>query len=399
MNPQVKNILVGIFVLSGISIFVATIFFLKPSIGDGKQVLYVRFSNINNIREGTRVLFAGRPIGDVASITVIRNARQQPTDELGRVYYYQLTLHIDSKIKVYNTDEISIQTSGLLGEKSICITPKAPPPGITPKLIGQRPIYADSVDALQNALLDFSELSAYMEETFKDLSSWIKTYGDEVAATIRSTGNAMEEIEQTIATVNQTELISSLQQIFNELTATLMQLDDGMTQLHKAGAFENVGSAIENLKKASQGINQVTAGIAQGKGTAGKLLVDNDTYLQINAIMTKANTLMNDLNHYGLLFHLNKQWQRTHLKRISRLNALSSPNEFREYFQQEVDDINASMARISMLINKAQSLPERKAILNSSKFKDDFAELLRRADELSDNLRLYNQQIIQAAGH
>jgi len=67
---------------------------------------------------------------------------------LGRIYFYQLVLKIDSRVKVYDTDEISIETSGLLGEKSIAITPKPAPKGITPTLITTQPIYAESVDPL-----------------------------------------------------------------------------------------------------------------------------------------------------------------------------------------------------------------------------------------------------------
>src|SRR3990167_5756080 len=107
MNGTIKNLLTGIFILSAIVIFVGTIMFLKPSVGDGKTTMYVRFSDIGNIREGTRVLFAGKPIGEVIKIEEVENARDLPTDGLGRIYYYQLTLHIDSKAKVYNTDEIS----------------------------------------------------------------------------------------------------------------------------------------------------------------------------------------------------------------------------------------------------------------------------------------------------
>ncbi len=73
-------------------------------------------------------LFAGKPVGVVAAVNEISHAREtQPSDELGRLYFYQLTLKIDSKVHVYSTDQITLQTSGLLGEISIGITPRTPP--------------------------------------------------------------------------------------------------------------------------------------------------------------------------------------------------------------------------------------------------------------------------------
>jgi len=351
MNTTIKNLIVGIFIVCAISLCVVTIMFLKPSVGDGKQTIYVCFSDIGSIREGTRVLFAGKPVGEVVAISEIQDARNLQTDGLGRIYSYQLTLHIDSKTKVYNTDEIAMQTSGLLGEKSIGITPKAPPHGVTPKLITDQPIYADSVDSIQNALIEFSELSGAMEETLKGISNWIKGHGEDLASTIVAAGN------------------------------TLNQAHIAIGQLNENGSFQNLGSVMESLKTVSNTLSK-------GDGTIGKLLVGDDLYLQANAIMSKADSLMNDVNHYGVLFHLNKQWQRTRLQKVTQLNALQTPQNFRTYFQNEIDDVNASMARISMLINKA----EDSQIFQETQFKKDFAELLRKSEELNENLRLYNQQ-------
>ena len=385
--------LVGISIIAAIVLLVAIIMFLKPSVGDGKQTLYVRFSDIGSINVGTRVLFGGKPVGEVVTIEEIQNARKQPTDELGRVYFYQLTLKVDSKVRVYNTDEVSIQTSGLLGEKSIAISPKAPPKGVSPKRITHQPIYADSVDIIQNALIDFSELSANMEETFKQISSWIQDHGETVATTIRSTGAAMEEIDQAMASVNEKKLIDDVKTGMEEFTNTLNQLQDAMEQMQEKETFKNAGIVMENLKSATHSIDIAAEDIANGKGTLGKLIVDEGLYLQVNAIMSKANNLMNDINHYGILFHLNKQWQRTRLQKITELNALSSPEAFRTYFQTEVDDINASMTRISMLISKAEESAIKEEILSSKAFQDDFSELMQKVDQLSDNLRLYNQQL------
>lgn len=352
MNTTIKNLIVGIFILSAISIFVVTIMFLKPSVGDGKQTIYVCFSDIGSIREGSRVLFAGKPVGEVIAIKEIEDARERPTDGLGRIYSYQLTLNIDSKTKVYNTDEIAMQTSGLLGEKSIGIVPKAPPHGIKPTLITSQPIYADSVDSIQNALIEFSEVSAAMEDTLKNISGWIKGHGDTLANAIQSAGNAMEQAQVAIAQMNQND------------------------------TFQNLGSVMNSLKTVSNAISK-------GDGTLGKVLVGDQLYLQANAILSKADTLMNDVNHYGVLFHLNKQWQRSRLQKVTQLNALKSPQTFRTYFQNEIDDVNSSMARISMLINNAESAQ----IFQEAQFKKDFAELIRKSDELCENLRLYNQQL------
>ena len=65
MNDRVKAFWLGIFIIIGIIITTWLVLFLKPSVGDGKTTLTVRFSNIDKVEEGTRVTFAGKPVGEV----------------------------------------------------------------------------------------------------------------------------------------------------------------------------------------------------------------------------------------------------------------------------------------------------------------------------------------------
>src|SRR3990167_8649992 len=145
MPDKIKNVLIGLFVLFSVMIIVGTILFLKPTIGDGKKILHVKFSNIAGIHKGTRVTFAGNPIGEVENITKVTDVRTQRKDEFGRIYYYQLKLKIDSSIELYDCDIISIQTTGLLGEKSIGINPKAFA-NKPAKIVANDILYANSVD-------------------------------------------------------------------------------------------------------------------------------------------------------------------------------------------------------------------------------------------------------------
>ncbi len=63
MGEQQKNMLIGIFVLAACATIISIVLFLRPTVGDGKKTLYVRFSNINKITVGTRVTYAGKPVG------------------------------------------------------------------------------------------------------------------------------------------------------------------------------------------------------------------------------------------------------------------------------------------------------------------------------------------------
>ncbi len=398
MGEQTKNMLIGIFVVAACFLIVSLIMFLKPSVGDGQQTLYVRFSNINKINVGTRVMFAGKPVGEVVAIDEIYDARKTPSvDMLGRIYFYQLVLKVDSSVKVYDTDEISIQTSGLLGEKSIAIIPKAPPKGITPKLVSNQPIYAESVDPIENAMNELSDLSNNLQVTIKEVNRWLQRNGDDLGNAVRSFGSAMDEIKITAKSANDLQLVPEIKTGVQKFSSTMSDIQNAIREMKDAKVFANAGIVMRNLKNATHSFDLIGRDIANGQGTLGKLIKGDDLYLRLTAVMSKANTLMNDINHYGLLFHLNKSWQRQRAQRLTVLNALDNPQNFKNYFENEVDDINTAMSRLSMLIDRAELSPEKEVILNDNKFKQDFAELLRQADALSDNLRLYNQQLTEAA--
>ncbi len=391
MGAAVKNMLIGVFVLVAVSFTISMIMFLKPSVGDGKKTFYVRFSNINKIGVGTQVVFAGKPVGEVVAVNEIYDAREQPSDSLGRVYFYELTLKVDSSVKIYDTDEISLQTSGLLGEKSIAIIPKTPPKGVIPKLITNEPIYANSVDPIENAFVELSELANEMGITFTKVNGWIDQNEDEISFAVKSFGLSMDEMRKAIAQVNDLHVIEDVKEAAHNFSLTMHQMDTALEELHQLGTFTNVGLLVDNMKA-------VTQDLANGTGTLGRLIKGDDMYLRFSSILSKVDTLMNDINHYGILFHLNKGWQRLRTQRINLLNALNTPSSFRNYFETELDQINTSMSRISILVDKAEESPEKDAILESDPFRRDFAELLRQADALSDNLKLFNEQLMRAKG-
>ncbi|MDN3508540.1 MAG: MlaD family protein [Candidatus Neptunochlamydia sp.] len=397
MVDYMKNMLIGLFVVAACALIVGIILFLEPSVGDGKETLVVRFSNINGLSLGTRVMFAGKPVGEVVAIEQIKQAREQPTDELGQVYFYQFILHVDSSVHVYNTDQIIVQTSGLLGEKSIAIIPRSPPKGVKPILItASTVVYAESIDPLESAFNELSQLSDKIEETLDRVTAWIDQNGQELGASIQSFDDAMNETSIAFAQLNKSNLIGEVKSGIQDFSAAMREVHYALDQMNADDLFNNLGITMRNTRNASYSFKQLMDNVALGKGTIGKLFVDDDTYLRVTAILSKLDTMMNDVNHYGFLFNLNKEWQRTRLKQATILNALNTPQNFRDYFNKEVDLINTAMSRLSMLVDRAENSPEREKIFEKNLFRKDFAELLRRSQALYDNLKLYNEQLMEA---
>ncbi len=388
MSDQIKNMLVGLVMLSACAFTIALILFLSPSVGNGEKTYYVRFSNVNGIGEGTRVTFAGKPVGEVTYVEEIRDARDQPSDSFNRVYFYQLTLSLDSSVTIYNTDQVSIQTSGLLGEKSIAIIPVTPAKNVIPQKIGKEPIYAQSSDPIETAFAEISQLANEMEGTFRYLNTWLNKNGNNLASAVLAFKNALEEADKALSTVNETQLIHEAKKGITNFSNSMEQIDKSLKELEQGDFFVNANTIAKSL-------GEVATSIADGKGTIGRLIQNDDMYLRVTSLLGKADTMMNDINHYGILFHLNKTWQRERLQKITLMNSLESPFAFRTFFEAEIENINIIMSRLSMLMEKAERSSNKERIFQNKEFTKDFSQFLREIDELSENVKLYNEQLVE----
>lgn len=402
MTDQMKNILIGLFVTGALTIMIAMVLFLEPRVGDGKKILKVRFANVSGISVGTRVTFAGKPVGEVTHIREVADARQETPDDTGRIYIYELTLKVDSSVDVYKNDEIAMKTTGLMGERSIGITPKSPPKGQIPQPIAPNQIiYANSVDALENTFNQVSRVANRLESTIVQFDRWFTDNEQNLSQALSSFGGAMSKVDTVLSSVDEEQIVSSAREsldLLNENMQFVRSSLDNDQLLHKfANLATNLDRAADTFN--SEGaqtlrhLNQISRDIASGTGSLGRFITGDDFYLRLSSIMTKGETLMNDINHYGVLFQYNKQWQRGRAKKASLLNSLGNPQEFRNYFEGEIDSMTTSLGRLTELVDRADA-QERTHILQSDAYKHNLAALLRQVQGFHDSLKLYNQELV-----
>jgi phospholipid/cholesterol/gamma-HCH transport system substrate-binding protein len=334
MNEQLKNILIGIFVTAALIVGVSMVVFLKPKVGDGKQKLYVRFANVSGLGIGTRVTFGGKMVGEVNSIEEVPNAREIHVDGSNKVYLYELGIKLDSSVKLYDSDEITIRSSGLMGEKSIAIIPKLSLHGKESKPLSSETVYASSGDPMETAISQMGKLALRFQVLVEHFDQWF------------------------------------------------------------CSNKEHLNYTISNISSFSESLDKVGKSLTTGKGSIGKFLFDEDFYLRLSSITGKVETLMHDINHYGILFQYDKSWQRNRLKRENELNSLENPQAFKEYFEGEMAEIQSSLSRISQLIQNAKDSKGNSNTTNSDEFKRDFAFLLRQVKSLQETLYLYNETLV-----
>lgn len=378
MGIAAKNVLIGIFVLIAISIIIFILMFLHPSVGDNSKKLKVRFTNIEKVNLGTRVTYAGKPVGEVVSIFELEDARTQRIARNGDVYVYQLELSVDSGVSVYNTDSITLYTSGLLGEKGIEINPEPLQPGEKLVLVENEILYATPARSLEETLQQFEHLAGKMGNVLDNIDKTIEEIRKEeiVAETAKTIRNAREFAEN----LNKDNKVND---VIDNLLAFSKKINDSMV---------NVDETLDNLKSASSTTKELINNISEGKGSLGKILVKEDFYLQLKAVLNKAGTVFDDVGNYGILFQNNRRWQRTNAQRKNLMNRLSDPKVFQDYFNNQIQQASESLDEVSTVLNDTPSYSYN--LMKNPEYIRCCGKLIRQVDDLNDDIAMYNQQVV-----
>lgn len=393
MPDQAKNLLIGLFITAAAAIVIFILMFLNPSTGDEGKVIHVRFTDIDKITVGTRVTYAGKPVGEVIGISEVKEGRNAKADANGKIYFYDLTLRVDSGVQVFNTDEISARTSGLLGEKNVEITPLAPRPGIESiELNDKQVIYAEMTGSVEETFKEFKEAADKLELALDAATDIMNRIRD--GNLVEKITKSAENVESITTALNKPEEWSD---IIHNVQKLAQNVNTSWTNVDKT--INTFNDAAENAKSLLGKGHEVIVNVSEGQGTLGRILVSDDLYLRTNSIMSKMETIMDDINHYGLLFSSDKGWQRLRARRLNLLQQLCTPQEFRNYFNDEIDQISTSLSRVYMVMNEVEGNPCCCDLMQDREFTKVFAELMRRISMLEEEVRMYNTQVVDMQVH
>ncbi len=478
MGDQYKNVMIAFFVIAAISIVTFVLMFIHPSIGDEKKIIKARFTDIDKINTGTRVTYGGKPVGEVVEIREILGEKDHRVSRDGKIFLYELELKVDSGVNIFNSDEISSRTSGLLGEKSVAIIPYPPRPGEKLRRIDTEVIYAQESGTVEQTFKEFKEVADKFdlaldninrildelqhEQTFRSIARTASNLADitdalnkpkeisdiiaslqhvtngasaswaKVESTINNIETASDNVKDITTAINQpdnlADTVGNVHALseravqtwdnvdvavndFAETASNTRDISNAVNQPQRlknivanvdsvsgnlANTMPQVNTAVIEIAATAKNAHVITDKISEGDSTLGKLLVEDDLYLRMVALFNKGEVIFNDINHYGLLFHLDKGWQRLRARRMNLLGKLCSPQQFRNYFNDEIDNISTSLARVSMVLDKNENLYPCGLLLDDNEFAKVYAELLRRVAAMEEALKMYNQQVVDS---
>ncbi|MFO7446916.1 MAG: MlaD family protein [Ignavibacteriaceae bacterium] len=253
MAKKTSAVKLGVFIFIGIAILVLGIFLIgdKDALFSSTFKIKAYFKDIQGLRSGATVRLSGIDVGSVDRVRIVN-------DTSGRV---EVTMSLVEDIKRFiRTDtRATIETEGLVGNKVVVIeigSSSADPVGEGGTIQSKEPIgFAAVIEETQGIM-------QYTKEITKDLS--------EIVARVNKGEGSIGKL------LVDEELYASATQLTRRADQSLAAITDELKNV--TDLFNQLGTGVErvvyNIDSVITDIDTIIAGIKQGKGVMGALLVD-----------------------------------------------------------------------------------------------------------------------------
>jgi phospholipid/cholesterol/gamma-HCH transport system substrate-binding protein len=249
-----NNIRLGLFVLAGMLFLVFTLYMLgkNKNLFGSTFMLKAHFENVNGLKAGNNVRFAGIEVGTVKKVKILNDT------------LIEVSMAVDTKVKkfILKNAEVTIGTDGLVGNKVINIT-----------TVQQR------ADPVTNGDLLITKKSTDTEEMLKTLSN-----------TNENIAFISQELKLTVQRLNNSKALWAL-------------LNDSTISPAIKKSLKNIQMTSVKANEFVSGLNDIAIDVKSGKGSVGALLTDtvfvhnlNEAVYKIQQVGDNANTLAAKLN-------------------------------------------------------------------------------------------------------
>lgn len=292
-----KQIRVGIFTAIGILIFMSGLFYVgsRQNLFDRTFNLACNFADISGLQKGANVWFSGVKIGIVQRITIEGGEK------------VRIDMKLEEKVRKFvKKDAIAaIGSDGIIGDKIVVISAgslEAPSVVNGDTIPVENPLQTDNMvkslsktnDNISALLVDLKTLSSQITKGEGNIGKLFQdsTLFENLSATMSNA--SLASAKMNTAGNNLNNLLAEIQSgdglvgsLLSDTTMTT-KLAQTLSSLESAGTeLKSVSSQFSQL---TENLNQVTGGIAEGEGTVGVLLKDEEFANKIKETMTNLET-------------------------------------------------------------------------------------------------------------
>lgn len=291
MRRKHNELAIGITVTVATLIVVMSILLLgKSSVITVGMRIDMIVQNANGLGAGDQVFYRGIPVGTVQDVRLEKNG-------------VLAALKLNGHPEIPADSRFVIKEASLLGGMSVEIEP-----GTSKTMLDAG---ARIKGSAQSGILSMAEgSSGVKEQVSKILSNINSLAGQQTTKNIYSTLSSLNALSQSLQAVvdeNKQALaatMSNLQQVSSNANTTASNLNQIAVQnkepIHKAVASMNatitqLQVVINETNTTVERLNTILARLQSGKGSLGKLMVDDSLYREMQATLTQINSLVKDI--------------------------------------------------------------------------------------------------------
>lgn len=281
-----REVKTAILVISGVLLMIFTFNYLKGLNILQKHNRYITQFDYNALNSSSLVTIKGNQIGKIEDITY--------DDKTGKTI---VTLIVTEDVKFSTNSKIRMYETGLMGGNALAIVPM---PG--PDLAKNGDFLESEIEEglITSLTKNFSGISDNLDVTLKAADSLMNNFNRLIA------NDTEEGLKAAIAELNKT--IISFRSMADAMSKLVVKNDAALTSA--IGNFDtlsgNLAEITTEFKKVElsetfakldstlQEVNAVMADVKNGKGTLGKLLVDDQLYTNLEGASLQMEQLLQD---------------------------------------------------------------------------------------------------------
>ena len=300
-----KKIRLGIFVLAGLAIFIASVYFLgqKQSLFGNTTVIGSVFKNVTGLQSGNNLRFAGVNVGTVKRIEILNDT----------AVYVEMNIQ-NGTIKFLKKESVAtVGSDGLVGSMIINIIP---PPGGKGTAISAGDTIpslskidtADMLETLNTTNENAAQLTADLLKITKAINTGEGVLGklindQEMAANLRNSLENIEKVSRSSSeTVDQVNVILSQIDMNEGIAGVLFR--DTVAKGKLLNILDDLERSSAEIDSISRDIRSFSRGIEDGEGVISYALNDTtyvnhleNTLLNVEEASIRFNENMEALKH------------------------------------------------------------------------------------------------------
>lgn len=279
MKRKYNEFYIGLAVIITILAVIATILFLeKNNFLQKGFTLNLVVQNAQGIKPGGDVLYRGLEIGSVEETKLISNG-------------------VLLKLKITKTDSIpedskfKVTTTNLIGSPSIEIIPGK-----------SKSILKDGEYLKGESGKSYSDIIQAVNKITDNINRMIKNVDTLTSKeTIGQLQDAINKIDESVGLIHR-----SLRTNLSDIHSTIENMKE-ITSVNKAPIdsiiyrlslhSKQIAVTMDNIEKITKNLNDIVTSLNEGKGTAGKLLTNDEISIKINDTITNLNNLIEDIKN------------------------------------------------------------------------------------------------------